>query len=871
MTKILFIPGIKGSELYEDQNKRWFPKNTEDLPSLDIDNPLTPGAPIRKISAFVAFRTNIYKGVLDSFSPEEFEYFTYDWRQDIRSHVDSLVRTLVRMTQGEGAQVTVVAHSMGGMLAKLALLALNEMKLSVRVNKLITIGTPWRGAPDSFKVLAYGEPGFYHEFSEIKEAYDDKKTMSLARQYPSVYQLLPSHSYFTSEDGNCLIDSDDPEKELDYSDLTQKVQIFFNEENSKRPVPKNVNVYTAYMQPIHQSMLAPLPDGIEHECIIGINYPTLYRVPVSAPKERKKFKSASKFKNGDGVVPIMSATPPHSSNVYFVKGEHKNLCSEDAVIDFIKWVVNEKKDQLPRGVILTEPDNVKELKQGALGKFLCPIDSTILDTKGRYIAGAFDTDIEELSPLATSQSIFYYTVGEAKYLYFKEDSLEDLNVVINSYDTGVADISFEVYEEDGITDIHFAPLPVDKGSSATAFIPLQSKEDAILDTGTYVDKATIIKRKRTDEEAKFPIPSLKIIITAEEGTRKIPHNPIYSGPVKLSIKTEMDKMSSLYYSIDGDTPVPYVEEELLSLKPGQHTIQTFGKDIIGRPTRTKSSTLHIDTARPETKIHVTMNPEGLNFHFTVKTTGSNGITHYRVLDDQGRQVSVHETEMASVIDKNEVHVPINHLQINKGNWYEIEYYSVNAFGIEEDLKKLRISVGDITVLMWGEQSTFVTPEMVWQNVLTHNSLTLDTFDVLLFGKGLIQTTYSSKIGDDIKGVRFDSEKYTIDVMYAEKYSLYFVGLTEVLEIGRDYKFYFELLSERTREKVTNTNPEVWLQQIKGNKTKLDVTEKNGTYYSGFTVDNSFNDFKYKLVIIDAKNTHPALREISLISKQESKE
>jgi len=852
---ILFIPGIKGSELYLGESRKWFPNNEEDLKSLEIHNELKEGGVLSSVNAFVYFKKEIYKGLLDSFNPEEFDYFSYDWRQSLLSHVDNLVGRIMRASTNQ--QVTLVAHSMGGILGKLALLEIDKLGLSNRVSKFITIGTPWHGSADAYKALAYGEPGFFEEFMPIFTVFDYKKTRKLARQFPSVYQLLPSEEYFNSENGKFL--STDDDTDYVYIDILSKVQRFFNAELVDKE-KRDIDVYRQYMKPIQDAMLKDI--SIPHYCLIGHKILTLTQLPESAPQVRKKFKKQSQFSNGDGVVPIWSAVPSHSNaQIYYAHGEHSSLCSLKSVINFIRWAAS-GMGEMPES-ILTEVDD--ELKGGRLSRFLCPINTTILDEDGRYIAGAFNTDITEISPLASNKDVVYHTIGESKYLYIPEEIDTDLTVKVNSYEVGVADISVQYLETGTIQELHFDPLPVDKGVVAEVHIPVKKRAKEAYIVSTEKKLMPIIKEVDISQEQEInnkPTPNLKILISSLNEYQKASRRPVYSGGIKVTINSDSELIESVYYSIDGSIPQSYLEPVDIILPSGSHKLQAFGKDRFGRPTNTAQTELIIDDEKPQTKINIIINPEGFDITFDVYTLGTKAKTFYKIQSQEEKEW--HNEQLFYSWDE---------LNKNKDAFHELMYYSISEFDIEEEHNYLRLSLGNLPNLMWEDDiSVQLIPEVILHNILKHNNIVFDDFTVTQLGRSHISSTFNDTIRDDVKGVRFESERFKIDVMFGEKYGLYFVDFpTEVLQVGKKYKYAFELIAERSKERIVNSKPSA---KIKADRKaqlpdkQLELYLHGDTFHGEFTVDETFVKYKHKLVIVDHKNSTPALREIPLIMKEE---
>ncbi|WP_059043906.1 lipase/acyltransferase domain-containing protein [Paenibacillus rubinfantis] len=857
---ILFVPGIKGSELYEGDNKRWFPKKNDDLIAMSINNELQPGRPLGVVNAFGIFKVQVYKPLLDFFEPSNFDFFSYDWRQPLQDTVDLLVKRIIGLSQ-KYTNVILLAHSMGGILSKLAINNLDSLGFKDLIKKFITIGTPWHGSVDAYKSLAFGEPGIFDGLNAFFGFLDDKKTRQLAIQFPSAYQLLPSRYYYEQlDEGKFLLANDN--REITYEEFIIKVQGFFNE--TIRGDENSINIWEKYMKPIQESMALDLPEYIDHDCLIGCQVPTIYRLPFEVQKARIPFKQDCEFENGDGVVPIISATPKHSANLFYCTGEHTSLCASNDVLDFIKWSIDGKINKCPLGISL-EPQN-EMLRRSVKAKIMCPVDSTILDSENKYVAGVFDPNIEEVSPLAKNNSVLYYSIGEAKYVFFKENVNEDIYLKINSYDMGVADISVKYYKNDEEIEQVFEPIPVSDEISATLLIPLSNKEDkAELEVNKMKKDPVVIKKKeRLTQPINLPaIPKLKVKVSNYGD--KIKYRSVYSGSIELYITSNNSEiMDGIYYQVDDKIPSKYDSKVELLLESGKHVIKAFGKDIYNRPTPVTEYSFTIDNNEPETAIDVSINPDGLNLKFIPITNGSNATTYYRV-----GQGNFNEIDSSS-----EANLKITDLAVDPNRFMEIEYFSENEFGKIESPRKFTFGLGNIPILMWEEFSSAANPEMIWNNLFRNTELNIYEFDIYLLEKGLIKATPNSNIGDNVRGVSFKSRLVNIEVRYAEKYSLYFEGApTEVLEVGQTYKFSFQLLTERSKEQITNTKPRAKLRAV-GRGTanlpdksiSLDISD--GIFYGSFTVDENFLKYKYKIIITDIKNTIPPLREIPLIMKEE---
>lgn len=873
---IVFVPGIKGSELFEGDNKRWFPSTEKDLDLLDITNDLDASSIIRHVTPFGISKMShiIYRGILDKYSQEEIAPFPYDWRQSIFNHVNNLADKIVKESKVSGEKVTLIAHSMGGLLAKLAIQKLEERKELHVINKLITIGTPWHGAPDSFKALLYGEPGVYEKFKQILQFITVKGTRKLARMSPSVYQLLPSEDYFNHTDGKFVLTEN--EKDISYDTFKSIIQNIHDED---KPNTSFVDVWKTYIDPLHKAMKLQLPDGIHHDCLIGYSYPTLYKVPEVSKVGvvKKKYKKTSSFMNGDGVVPLHSAIPSHKATLYLAEGEHAKLCSTQNVLDFIDWSIN-GNGEIPSSITKVTDGNFpinSQLKAGFLAKIMCPVDSTILDEQGKYVAGVFDTNISDISELAEDDNIKVFSVGEASYIYFAEQNQQDLTFNIHAYDEGVASVSIEMFDtsEDLTEEINFETIPVGNNNSAVLKIPgkkTKSEEAYLNYKGNKIKGVRRRKKEKTTIES--PTPKIKVSFEASDDTKKVPYKNTFSGPAKVKIESEqMDNIKELFFSIDGKDIQKYTGNNILNLENGQHIIEAFGKDIYDRALYPAENKIHIDNLPPRTELELQVDPDGIFVLFKGISNNSNIVTNYRIINTNDDK----DVDWKTADSDYQITVPSIQLRENPKHTVKIEFYSINNdLGFTEEVKTFEFGLGIISELMWSDDHiNAVTPSMVFDELFQHERYNINDFEVsqVIQNKNIFIKN-SDIIGDNVKSIIFKNKNIKVSVHFAEKYSLFFSGSpTELLKLDQEYDFSFELKTERTNENIVTTDPKARLQPIKRGKfssreIKLDL--KNGVFKGKFKVDSNFEKFKHKLIITDNKNINPPLREIMLLLNED---
>ena len=159
--------------------------------SLAQDMHLIPG--LWKIDGYSGFREmmteafELQTGSADAGDARVANYFDfpYDWRRDnratarrLRRFVDDRLHRWRKGTPFRDAKVILIAHSMGGLVARYYLEALGGWR---DCRALITLGTPFRGSVKALDFLANGHRLLFSDLTEV------------VRSFTSVYQLLPRY------------------------------------------------------------------------------------------------------------------------------------------------------------------------------------------------------------------------------------------------------------------------------------------------------------------------------------------------------------------------------------------------------------------------------------------------------------------------------------------------------------------------------------------------------------------------------------------------------------------------------------------------------------------------------------------------------
>ena len=147
--------------------------------------------PIRGYDVLVAALEELGYRRDNAAHPPNLIAFAYDWRLSNRYNGERLKAVVepalerIRAQGGEsaGAQVVFVCHSMGGLVARWYIEKCGGAEVT---RKLITLGTPWRGATDALEQLVNGVKKGIGPFS--------LDLTDFSRSLPSIYQLLPEYA-----------------------------------------------------------------------------------------------------------------------------------------------------------------------------------------------------------------------------------------------------------------------------------------------------------------------------------------------------------------------------------------------------------------------------------------------------------------------------------------------------------------------------------------------------------------------------------------------------------------------------------------------------------------------------------------------------
>jgi pimeloyl-ACP methyl ester carboxylesterase len=334
---VLFIPGLMGTELYEDEGKTdlvWF--DYFETRKLEYGTNLEPGLPLgwpgsknyenvpewleKKLDLPSLF--NYYGPIADYFNQKNDQYrlyyFSYDWRAPNKVNAERLkdrINSILTTVQTD--KINIIAHSNGGLIAKKYILDTQGQK----VKKFISVGTPYFGAPLALQMI---DEGFYHnDFIELVK-------QDIIVDTPVVYDLLPSGNYFKTN-GNASYLYDEKEKRA----MTfEEAKAFVNDNYNKE-------LYQGGLE-FQEDMYESVDQYVDFYRIIGDGRSTIGGFRLK--KGWFSFSLIPEEVNGDAIVPLAGSaygkTDVQKDNIWYTDlNRHEYLFYETKLMNGIHHIL----------------------------------------------------------------------------------------------------------------------------------------------------------------------------------------------------------------------------------------------------------------------------------------------------------------------------------------------------------------------------------------------------------------------------------------------------------------------------------------------------------------------------------------------------
>lgn len=230
------------------------------------------------------------------------DYHAYDWRLSVWDTGKQLAERILKQESGN---VSLVAHSMGGLVAR-AMLA-SDPAANKRVNRLIMLGTPHEGSFDAVTTLRATGSTIQKLAKWIDQKHDAAELVNkVINTFPGLHELLPSKRVTGGMDV--------------YEDG-------FWTGDFPKPHPDHLKAAASF-----RAKLAPADERFFQ--ISGIDLETTTSIETGE-SDFQYVKSVS----GDGTVPITSAKL-EGAKQYYVKAEHGGMANNRTIYKAVKDILN---------------------------------------------------------------------------------------------------------------------------------------------------------------------------------------------------------------------------------------------------------------------------------------------------------------------------------------------------------------------------------------------------------------------------------------------------------------------------------------------------------------------------------------------------
>lgn len=249
-------------------------------------------------------------------------FFNYDWRLSCDTNGDLLAKLI-----NEYDKVTLIGYSMGGLVICKAMCNLFKKSKLDKIENYISIAVPYNGSVLALYALL---TGFIKNNKILNLFYQrleyDKKVKNLLKNYPSIYELLPTEEYFARSKGflknNTGVVLNYPET-IDFIEKNQQLNSLL--------FKKAVSFHKALF--IKQKHIL---EYVKNKYFfIGTGYDTTSELKLD------KDINFSKCELGDNTVEMRnSAIPPikdiQNLNIYKIKTSHRDILNNKQFLTQLK-------------------------------------------------------------------------------------------------------------------------------------------------------------------------------------------------------------------------------------------------------------------------------------------------------------------------------------------------------------------------------------------------------------------------------------------------------------------------------------------------------------------------------------------------------
>ncbi len=533
-SSVIFLPGIKGSVLEKvnvtkENDRLWPPAMfSNDVIQLEINENGTSKYPIVVDGIIDTFyKTKVYSEFsefMDNLSTidentgtstiKEWLPLAYDWRfspekiinDGIQTKSDGRIDVIERLEElaqnSNTGKVSIVAHSMGGLLGKEIIKKMEELGKSHLIESFVMVGTPQLGTPQAIGSLLHGD-GESIVGGMIASKYDMRE---VGQNMQSAFNLLPSELYFervsdpvmrfnnkagfTEDWRNYWGDSIS-----NYFDFTE----FLSGEGVVREEPSSTEVLKPEI--LRSDLLEhsknlhafydeyKMPSSIRVVQVAGWGIPTLKGIEYKNHHRSPSYEALF-TKEGDSTVVYPSAVLPDLGEVYYLNlvdynkksslnTQHGNILSAGPTQKIIRCLV--KNNQIENiDYVSNYKPQISDLGEQLLVSTHSPVILGAYDGDGNFTGVEPNQDLS-LGFLQIKEEIpgsSFIALGDSQYVFLPKEGTYDF--VFSGTGNGEVTVEIKNFVDDAPELItSFTDIPVTETSQASFVVeasePLKTK------------------------------------------------------------------------------------------------------------------------------------------------------------------------------------------------------------------------------------------------------------------------------------------------------------------------------------------------------------------------------------------------------------
>lgn len=592
---VIIVPGILGSRLnrVSDGEEVWpnfgkmlipFKKDIhlndlilQEDGSEILSIPLSVSGILESVSG-----NSVYGDLTKSFSDLGYatgtELFTvpYDWRLGVASSTFRLEEAVSSaLHESPTGKVSIVAHSMGGLLVKEYLRGVTSTSF---IDKLVLLGVPELGSPKAFKALTYGD-NFGFGFGPV-DIFNIERSKIISQNMPGVYELLPSREYFARSRPYIYDATGDAVSVPDYDSSSafmmrdpddQRNQFLLGRSDQTHSVLDGAgfNVATSSLYRIA---------GCQNPKTIG-----MIRVYPDAEFDIDPI-------DGDGTVPLASATASEVGHAYYAlhsqtRIDHMGLAGDERVLAVVRDIITGASPSLTEGI-------TQDIAACGFANPVAPNQTTLAfsthspvllhlyDDQNRHTGPTVDGDIELGIPGSSYEVIgdnsFAWAPGGITYrIVIEATNSGEFNLKVKTMG-GVSLLSQTAYIAvplaSGATS---ASLSVDVGGSVSA-LALDADGDGANEA--ELNPTSILSGERA-YDAEPPEISFGSLL---DGARFAHADSLV---LSISATDSASGVATTSVELDGTRIAPETIIDLFDLSIGEHQIVASATDGVGNVRR----------------------------------------------------------------------------------------------------------------------------------------------------------------------------------------------------------------------------------------------------------------------------------------------